>query len=386
MSTRKATMAGKRDYYEVLGVAREATVEEIKRSYRKLAVKYHPDKNKGDPEAETKFKELAEAFEVLGDAEKRQRYDRFGHAGLEGAGVHDFSRDGVETIFDLFGDIFGDMGGRRGRGGRAARGSDLEYGLELTLEEVATGVERDIRFTRREVCPDCTGSGAKSGTKPETCRMCGGQGQVQQRSGLGGFFAIVTDCPRCRGRGTLIAEKCGKCSGAGHVEKERVLSVKMPAGVSDGQALVLRGEGEPGLNGGPRGDLHVAVHVKEHPFFKRMENDLVCRVPLSFTRMALGGEVEVPTLTGKRKVDIPRGTQHGALVRMPGLGIPDVRDGRRGDQIVQVTVEIPKKLTAEQERLLQQLAALEGDGRNPEQMPESAGWLERLAKFFAGKE
>lgn len=373
----------KRDYYEVLGVAREATADDIKRAYRKLAIKYHPDKNRDDPSAEAKFKELAEAYEVLGDADKRARYDRFGHAGLQGAGVHDFSGQGVDSIFDLFADVFGEGFGGRRRGGRAARGDDLEMPVELTLEEAATGVSKEIRFDRRELCPDCTGSGAKPGTKPDVCQMCAGQGQVQQRTGLGGFFAVVTDCPRCKGRGQIIKDKCGKCRGGGFVVRERVLTIDLRAGLDDGQGVVCRGEGEPGAGGGPRGDLLCVIKIKDHPLFKRVNNDLLCQVPLSFTRLALGGKVEVPTLDGRRSVEIPAGTQHGQIFRLPGLGIPDLRTGRRGDEIVQVVVEIPTKLTAEQERLLQDYERLES--QNGEHMPQSRGWLDRLKQFFAGE-
>jgi molecular chaperone DnaJ len=377
----------KRDFYEVLGVAREATGDDVKRAYRRLAAKFHPDKNKDDPQAEAKFKELAAAYEVLGDPEKRSRYDRLGHAGLEGVNLHDFSGAGVQSIFDLFGDIFGDglFGGRRRgpAGQRVARGADLEMEVELTIEQIAAGVDKELRFDRRELCPDCTGSGAKPGTKPEKCATCAGQGRVQQRSGLGGFFAVVTDCPTCAGSGSFVRDKCGNCKGAGLIEKERVLHVDFRAGLREGQGVVCRGEGEPGLNGGPRGDLVCYVRVREHPFLQRHENDLVCRVPVSFVACILGGSVEVPTIAGKEKLDIPRGTQPGAVFRMAGKGLPDVRSGRKGDQIVQIVVELPKKPTAEQERILREFASTEAS--NGESLPETAGWLEKLRNFFKAK-
>ena len=374
----------KRDYYEVLGVDKKASADDIKRTYRRLAVKYHPDKNPGDKEAEAKFKECAEAYEVLSDSEKRQRYDQFGHDGLRGAGVHDYSHMNVNDISDIFGDLFGDIfgGGRRssrgGSGGhRAARGYDLETAVELTLEEVDRGTEKTIDFTRQDTCQECSGSGVAKGKAPTRCTMCGGNGQVQ-RAGLGGFFQMVSTCPKCNGSGQIITDPCRKCRGKGTIPQKRTLSVKIPAGVHEGQGIRVAGEGEPGHHGGPRGDLYCYIRIKAHPFLMRDGANLVVSVPLSFTQMALGTAIDVPTLDGTRQLRIPPGTQHGGVLRVKGQGLPDLRSGQKGDLLVQVTVEIPKRLTAEQEKLLLAYADTEANDSGS----ESKSFFERIKKHF----
>lgn len=372
----------KRDYYEVLGVERSAGGDEIKRAYRKLALKHHPDNCKGDKaEAETKFKELAEAYEVLSDPSKRQQYDRFGHEGLRGAGVHDFSNMGFGDIFSMFEDIFGGRvgGGRRGRAGGPQRGYDLETEVVLTLEEVATGVDKTLEFERDDLCEHCGGSGAKPGTSPTPCKTCGGRGQVQQA--VQSFFGTsvrVSACPHCQGEGRTVETPCPQCSGSGRRRKKRVLTVHVPPGVHEGQAVRLAGEGEPGRAGGPRGDLHCYVAVKPHPLLQRHCNDLLCQVPISFPQAALGGTVEVPTLTGPESLDIPAGTQHGHMIRMRGRGLPDIRSNRPGDQIVQVAIEVPRKLTKRQKELLRELAETEDSDVHP----AKKGFLEKLGEYF----
>lgn len=372
--------SAKRDYYEVLGVARDASPEQLKKAYRRLAHKHHPDRNADDPESETRFKEAAEAYEVLSDPQKRQRYDQYGHAGLGGAGVHDYSHMGVEDIFSMFNDIF-DMGiGGRRRGGRS-RGADLQTQVELTLREVATGAERTIQFTRHEVCDACEGSGAAPGSKRRPCTTCGGYGRVEQTGGLAGFFGrVITDCPHCGGAGSTIANPCTSCRGAGRAPKQRTVTVRIPAGLQDGQAVRVRGEGEPGPEGGVRGDLHCYVRIAAHPFLERHDSDLVCRMPISFTQAALGAKVEVPTLEGRAELTIPPGTQHGQLFRLAGLGLPDLRGGRRGDEIVQVLVEIPKKLDRKQEQLLREFASTE----DRSVLPESRGFFDRVMDYLGG--
>ncbi|HRU14467.1 MAG TPA: molecular chaperone DnaJ [Anaerohalosphaeraceae bacterium] len=376
----------KRDYYEVLGVEKTATPEEIKRAYRKKAIQYHPDKNPGDKEAEAKFKECAEAYEVLSDPEKRKRYDQFGHDGLQGVGVHDYSRMNVEDISDMFGDIFGDLfgdfWGRRSRGTQSrepVRGYDLETTVELTLEEVAQGTEKTIEFTRQDLCSDCGGSGAAKGKAPTRCSNCGGSGQVQ-RAGLGGFFQMVSTCPKCKGSGQIITDPCRTCRGTGLIPCKRTLTVKIPPGVHEGQAIRINGEGEPGRFGGPRGDLYCYVRIKAHPFLMRKDSDLMVTVPLSFTQMALGTTIDVPTLNGTRKLKIPAGTQHGSIFRIRGQGLPDMRTGGRGDLLVQTAVEIPRRLTPEQERLLRQYAEMEARQTGS----ESSSFFERIRKHFGG--
>ncbi|MEN0020455.1 MAG: molecular chaperone DnaJ [Planctomycetota bacterium] len=386
-------MPATRDYYEVLGVDKSADADEIKRSYRRLAMKYHPDRNPDDAEAEAKFKEAAAAYEVLSDADKRKRYDQFGHDGLRGGGsaAHDFSRMNVDDIFSMFNDIFGGQAGRAGggfggqaRGQRVARGYDLETEVELTLEDVLSGTERDVSFTRLDVCQTCTGSGAKPGTKPEQCSTCKGQGKVQQ-AGLGGMFRMVTACPSCRGRGTIVKERCDTCRGSGREKKDRTLSVKIPAGVSGGQAVRVQGEGEPPppeaspTGQGVRGDLHVVIRVAEHDLFEREGHHLLLEMPISFTQASLGAEVQVPTLEDKADLRIPPATQHGALFRVNGKGLPDLRTGRRGDIVVVTKIEIPKKLTAKQEELLRKFAETE----DHTVLPESQGFLKKIGDLFS---
>jgi molecular chaperone DnaJ len=356
----------KRDYYEVLGVEKGASADEIKRAYRRLALKYHPDKNPDNKGAETKFKECAEAYEVLSDSEKRQRYDQFGHEGLRGAGVHDYSHMNVHDVSDMFGDMFGDLlgdmfsGGRRrsGRSQGPARGYDLETAVELTLEEVAKGAEKTIEFTRQDTCTDCGGSGAAKGKAPSRCPTCGGAGQVQ-RAGLGGFFQMVSTCPHCHGAGQVITDPCRKCRGTGLLPKKRTLSVKIPAGVHEGQGIRVSGEGEPGKYSGPRGDLYCYVRIKAHSFLMRDGSNLVVTMPLQFTQLALGDTIDVPTLDGTKQLKIHPGTQHGDIFRIREQGLPDLRTKRNGDLLVRVMVEVPKKLTAEQEDLLRKFAQTE---------------------------
>ncbi|MCW5754437.1 MAG: molecular chaperone DnaJ [Phycisphaeraceae bacterium] len=379
-----------RDYYEILGVDKTVDAEEIKRAYRRLAMKYHPDRNPGDAEAETRFKEAAEAYEVLSDPQKRQRYDQFGHEGVRGGGAaaHDFSRMHVSDIFEMFQDIFGGSfggrgGGRRGRG--PARGYDLETEVSLTLKDVAQGCERDVEFTRMDVCEKCTGTGAKPGSSPETCRTCGGHGKVQQ-AGLGGMFRMVTTCPTCKGRGQTIKDHCDACRGSGRVGKKRTLSVRIPPGIHDGQAVRVPGEGEPPPpevspgGEGVRGDLHVVARVKEHEMFARDGDHLLLEMPISFTQAALGAEVDVPTLEGQTTLRLPRATQHASIFRISGEGLPNLRTGRKGDLIIACKVEIPKKLTSKQEKLLREFAETEDE----RVLPESKGFLRRVKELLGG--
>ncbi len=369
-----AVSGTKRDYYEVLGVSRESSSEQMKKAYRRLAHKYHPDRNK-EHDAETKFKEAAEAYEVLSDPTKKQRYDQFGHTGLSGQGVHDFSHMGVGDIFSMFNDIFGEgFGGRR----QSRRGADLQTEVELTLAEVLSGAERSIPFARQDLCDTCGGSGSAPGSERQTCRTCGGYGQVQQERG-GLFGRVITHCPACRGRGSTIVNPCNMCRGSGRMPKERVVTVQIPAGIHDGQAVRVRGEGEPGESGTDRGDLHCYVRIKPHPFLERHNNDTVCRMPISFTQAALGAKVEVPTLTGKAELKIPRGTQHGQLFRLSGLGLPDLRSRRRGDELVQVIVETPRRLNKVQQELLRKFAATEDKAV----LPESKGFFDKLVDYLS---
>jgi len=373
-----AVSSGKRDLYEVLGLSRTAAPEEIKKAYRRRAHKFHPDRNQGNPDAEEKFKEAAEAYEVLSDPAKRHRYDQFGHAGLNGSGLHDFSHMQVDDIFSMFSDIFGG-GGRR----RRSHGADLQTQVEIPLAEVATGTERSIEFSRHDYCEACAGSGSARGTERRTCSTCGGYGQVEQTGGLGAIFGrVIIACPDCQGRGTLIVTPCPSCGGSGRVIKERLVTVQIPAGIHDGQAIRVRGEGEPGEDGASRGDLHCYVRVAPHPFLERHHDDLVCSMPISFTQASLGARVEVPTLTGKAELKIPAGTQHGQLFRMRGLGLPDIRSGRRADEIVQVMIEIPKRLNKKQEQLLREF--VETEDKNV--LPESKGFFEKLMDHPGGNE
>jgi molecular chaperone DnaJ len=349
----------KRDYYEVLGVSRTASDAEIKSAYRKLALKYHPDRNPGDHTAEEKFKESAEAYSVLADPDKRHLYDRYGHAGLGGAATGGFDPNvftGFEDILGGLGDIFGFgdvFGGGRRRGG-VQRGADLRYDLEIPFAEAASGVETSIQIPRQETCDTCAGSGAAAGSKPTTCPQCHGRGQLRYQQG---FFTVARTCGQCRGTGSIIAKPCTTCKGAGRVQKERKLTVRVPAGIATGQRLRLTGEGEAGGMGGPPGDLYVVIHVQEHPFFHRDGNDLYVEVPLNFPTVALGGEISIPTLEGEEPFKVPEGTESGQAFRLRGRGMPDVAGRGRGDLFVTVKVTTPKKLTREQKKLLEQLAS-----------------------------
>ena len=375
-------MASKRDYYEVLGVEKTATVDQIKRAYRKCAMKFHPDRNPDDAEAEMKFKECAEAFEVLSDAQKRQRYDQFGHEGLRGAGMHDFGHMNAGDIFSMFEDIFGDMGGifggGRSRGSGARRGYDLETEVEITLNEVVDGTTSNVEFTRQDICETCKGTGAKPGTSPQTCATCGGQGKVAMRQG---FFQMVRNCPACGGAGKIIKERCPDCRGTERRPKNRVIEVRVPPGIHDGQVIRVTGEGEPGTLGGPRGDLHVVVRVKPHELFRRNEDDLILAMPISFTQAALGATVEVPTMNGKHELIIPRGTQHGQTFTVRDQGTPNLRGGQRGDLIVQCFIEIPKKLSERQAELLREFAETE----DRSVMPHSRGFWDKIKEYIAGQ-
>ena len=351
----------KRDYYEVLGVARTATEVEIKSAYRKLALKYHPDRNPGNKEAEDKFKESAEAYAVLADADKRHLYDRFGHAGLGtaatgGAGFDPTVFTGFEDILGGLGDMFGFgdiFGGGRRRSG-PQRGADLRYDLEISFEESARGSETTVQIPRQEACETCHGTGAAPGSRPTTCPQCHGRGQLRYQQG---FFTVARTCGQCRGTGQIIGTPCTTCRGAGRVQKERKLTVKIPAGIATGQRLRLSGEGEGGAGGGPAGDLYVVIHVQEHSFFQRDGNDLFCEIALNFPTLALGGEITIPTLDGEEPFTLPEGTQSGATFRLRNRGMPDVTGRGRGDLLVTVKVKTPKKLTKDQKKLLQQLAA-----------------------------
>jgi len=350
----------KRDYYEILGVPRNATETELKKSYRKLAMEYHPDRNPGDHECEEKFKEASEAYEVLQDPEKRSMYDRFGHDGLKNSGFSGFS--GFEDIFESFGDIFedffgfGGMGGRRSSRQRVRRGADLRYDLMITLYEVAFGTEKNIEGKRARPCPECSGSGTAPGTHPEKCSMCNGAGRVAQQQG---FFRIATTCPRCSGQGTYVSNPCKSCRGTGKTMQKTSLKIKVPAGIEEGMKLKLVNEGEAGERGAQPGDLYVFLHVEEDPFFQRHNNDIVCKVPISFTQAALGAEIEVPTLNGSEKLKIPRGIQAGELLSIKGAGISYLNSNGRGDEIVQIIVKTPTKLSKRQEELFKELAKVE---------------------------
>ena len=342
----------KRDYYEVLGVAQNADEKEIKKAYRRIAMKFHPDRNSDDPKADDKFKEATEAYEVLTNAEKRAAYDRFGHAGVDGsAGGGGFSEGGFSDIFgDVFGDIFGGGGGGRSRGG-PQRGSDLRYTLDISLEDAVFGKTVEIKVPTLQSCDVCDGSGAKPGTSVKTCSTCGGAGQVRMQQG---FFQVQQTCPSCRGQGKVVSDPCTSCRGQGRVERSKTLSVKVPPGVDTGDRIRLSGEGEAGPNGGPNGDLFVEMSVRKHAIFDRDGKDLHCDAPITFSDAALGGELEVPTLEGRVKLKIPEGTQTGKLFRLRGKGVKPVRGGSVGDLLCRVVVETPVQLTKKQKELLQQ--------------------------------
>jgi molecular chaperone DnaJ len=359
----------KRDYYEILGVEPGAGEEEIKKQYRRLAMQYHPDRNPGDTGAEERFKEAAEAYEVLRDPERRRIYDRFGHEGLQGTGFTGFH--GFEDIFASFGDIFEDFFGlgRRGRP-MAEAGADLRYDLRLGFLEAVFGREVDIEVPRRQECPTCGGSGVEPGFAPETCRTCGGKGQVTRAQG---FFRISMTCPRCGGSGGIITHPCAECRGGGQVTRVRRVQVRVPPGVDTGARLKLRGEGEPGRRGGPPGDLYVIVHVEPHEVFEREGDDLFCQVEVSLSQAALGAKIKVPTLEGEEWVNIPAGTQSGEILRFPGKGVPHLRGGGRGDQVLQVTVAVPRGLTKRQRELLEEFDRLEAEKKE-------GGFLKRAFK------
>jgi molecular chaperone DnaJ len=380
----------KRDYYTTLGVNRDASEDEIKKAYRKLAMKHHPDRNPDDKASEDKFKEAKEAYEVLTDARKRAAYDQFGHAGVDpsagfgAAGARGFGgQEGFGGFADAFGDIFGEIfggqaGGARGRGGGVYRGADLRYNLELSLEEVARGTEAKIRIPTLESCTTCHGSGAKPGTQPKTCPSCHGQGQVRVSQG---FFSIQQTCPQCHGTGKIVPEPCATCSGAGRIKKHKTLSVKIPEGVDQDDRIRLSGEGEAGLNGGPSGDLYVVVSLKPHPVFQRENSDLHCEMPISFATAALGGEIEIPTLDGHAKIKIPAETQSGQVFRLRNKGIKGVRSSVHGDLYCHVAIETPIKLTGRQKELLREFEAIidEDPARHN---PRAKNWLDRVREFF----
>lgn len=368
--------ASKRDYYEVLGVGRDASQEEIKKAYRKLALQHHPDRNPGDKASEEKFKQASAAYQVLSDSARRAQYDRFGHAAFEqqgGFGGFDFSA-GFE---DLFSDIFGDFfGAPRGRSrGRARRGEDLRYDLGIRFEEAAFGCEKTLEIPRWSSCSSCQGKGTRGGSTPKACPSCQGSGQIRFQQG---FFSIAKTCSQCGGQGTVIADPCRECGGGGRVRVSRHLNVKIPPGVDAGSRLKLRGEGEAGAGGGPSGDLYVVIDVQEHPLFTRQGKDVICEIPVSFTHLALGAELDVPTLEEKVKLRIPPGTQTGAVFRLKGKGVPDVQGYGRGDQLVRVNVEVPRKLTARQRELIEEFARAGGE----EVSPLSKGFFDKVKEMF----
>lgn len=371
------SMAAKRCFYEVLEVPRDASPGDIKKAYKKLALANHPDRNPGDEEAVARFKEAAEAFEVLSSSDKRGRYDRFGHEGLAGNGRSGFSD--VSDIFDMFGDLFEGFGfgGRAGRQGRRGRGGNsLRTPLTIDLPEAARGCNRTIEVERRELCDSCQGSGARSGSSPTQCDYCGGHGQVVQSQG---FFRLQTTCPACHGEGSVIRDRCPACRGTGRTSKRVKLEVRVPAGVDTGMQLCLRGEGEPGSHGGPRGDLYVEIRVEEHELFRRDGRHLICRVPVTYTQAALGAEVEVPVLEGRHTQTIPAGTQPGEVFRIRGAGMPDLHGRLPGDLLIEVHVEVPKNLTPEQEQLLREFAEIEHTNVSPHRK----SFLEKLKDWFA---
>ena len=372
----------KRDYYDVLGVARTAGDADLKSSYRKLAMQFHPDRNPDDPAAEEKFKEASEAYSVLSDVNKRAQYDRFGHSGVSGAGGG-FSGYEQVDLNDIFGDLFSDffagsMGGAGGsrRRSRAQRGSDLREDIELTFEEAVFGVKTPMQVRRQEGCKECDGSGVAPGRQPSTCTTCGGKGQLRYQQG---FFSVSRTCMECSGSGQIITDPCQKCRGAGRVMKERTIDVKVPAGVEDGTRIRYPEQGEAGMNGGPSGDLYVVLHVKKHPFFERDGQDLHCDVPISFPQAALGAEVKVPTLQGEHNLKIPDGTQSGDVFRIKGKGVPNLNGGGKGDLLITVSVQTPTRLTKRQRELLDQLHEV----TEVENNPRKAGILGKVKDIFS---
>ena len=378
----------KRDFYEVLGVPKNAPEDELKKAYRKLAMKFHPDRNQGDAAkgAEEKFKEIKEAYEILSDPQKRAAYDQYGHAGVDpnmrgGMGGGEGFGGFAEAFGDIFGDMFGGAGGARGgRGGRQVyRGNDLSYAMEVTLEEAAHGKDAQIRIPSWDECDTCHGSGAKPGTQPKTCGTCQGSGVVQMRQG---FFAVQQACPHCRGTGKIIPEPCTSCHGQGKIKQQKTLEVKIPAGIDDGMRIRSTGNGEPGSNGGPPGDLYIEIRVKKHEIFERDGDDLHCEVPVSFVTAALGGEIEVPTLAGKAAIDIPEGTQAGKQFRLRGKGIKGVRSSYPGDLYCHIIVETPVKLTEYQRKLLKDFddSLKKGGGKHS---PSTETWTDKIKNLFS---
>jgi len=377
----------KRDYYEVLGVAKNATDEDIKKAYRKLAMKYHPDRNQGDgaKKAEESFKEVKEAYEMLSDAQKRAAYDQYGHAGVDpniggrgGAGPEGFGGF-AEAFGDIFGDIFGGAGGRRGGGGQQVyRGNDLSYAMEISLEEAAHGKETQIRIPTWDTCDTCKGSGAKPGTSPKTCTTCNGNGTVHMRQG---FFSIQQTCPHCKGSGKIIPEPCITCNGAGRIKRQKTLEVKIPAGINEGMRIRSAGNGEPGTNGGPAGDLYIEIRIKQHDIFERDGDDLHCTVPVSMTTAALGGAIEVPTLGSKAEIELPEGTQHGKTFRLRGKGIKGIRSSYPGDLYCHITVETPVKMTEHQRKLMKELEE-SFKGAGDRHSPNAKSWTDRVKDLF----
>jgi len=378
-------MATKRDYYETLGVPKNASEDEIKKAYRKLAMKHHPDRNHGDTakDAEAKFKEVKEAYEMLSDGQKRAAYDQYGHAGVDpnmrgGPGAEGFGGF-AEAFGDIFGDVFGGGRGRTSSGRQVFRGSDLSYAMEITLEEAAEGKEAQIRIPSWDDCGTCKGTGAKPGTKPITCTTCHGAGAVQMRQG---FFSVQQTCPTCHGSGKIIPEPCATCHGQGKIKNNKTLEVKIPAGIDDGMRIRSTGNGEPGTNGGPPGDLYIEIRLKKHELFERDGDDLHCVVPVSVTTAALGGEINVPTLKGNAAIDIPDGTQSGKQFRLRGKGIKGVRSSYPGDLYCHVRVETPVKLTEHQRKLLKELdESLKKGGEK--HSPTDKGWFDKAKEFFS---
>ena len=375
-------MAAKKDYYEVLGLNKDASAEDIKKAYRKLAMKHHPDRNPDNPKAEELFKEAKEAYEILSDDQKRAAYDQYGHAGVDPSmGAGPGTGFGGAGFADAFGDIFGDIfgGGRGGQRNNVYRGADLRYNMEISLEEAAKGTETKIRIPVMTECETCKGSGARPGTQPTTCTTCAGHGQVRMQQG---FFSVQQTCPKCHGTGKMVKDPCPTCHAAGRVKQQKTLSVKIPAGVDEGDRIRLSGEGEAGVNGGPTGDLYVVVHLRQHEIFQREGANLHCEMPISFSTAALGGEIEVPTLDGSAKMRIPAETQTGAKFRLRGKGIKPLRSSEHGDLMVHVVVETPVKLTERQKELLRELESInqQDSGKHS---PRNKSWVDKAKSFFS---
>ena len=373
-------MATNRDYYEILGLGRDASNEEIKKAFKKLAMKFHPDRNPDNPKAEEQFKEAKEAYDILSDPQKKAAYDQFGHAGVNqnmggGSGFGDFSDFG-DAFGDIFGDIFG--GGRSNNKSNVYRGADLRYNMAISLEQAFKGTETKIKIPVMVGCKTCSGSGTKKGTQPSTCGTCQGHGQVRMQQG---FFSVQQTCPDCRGSGKVIKDPCGDCNGSGRIKESKTLSVKIPAGVDEGDRIRLSGEGEAGLNGGPSGDLYVVISMKSHELFERDGGNLHCEMPVSITIAALGGEIKVPTLDGTAKIKIPAGTQTGAVFRLRGKGIKPVRESQNGDLHCHIVVETPVNLNDNQKKLFEEIEALNQKNQS-KHSPRSKGWLDKVKEFF----